>query len=92
MPYDIHHTWLPISGNLIDVKCSLRASYNKSDNRVTIRLKADDVNILQASEFNKSGGFLTLDGVDEVPVKVEKASVKTSDDMFEEDDMSKLDL
>lgn len=84
--------WLPLSGNLIDVKCSLRASYNKSDNRVTIRLKADDVNILQASEFNKSGGFLTLDGDDEVPVKVEKASVKTSDDMFEEDDMSKLDL
>lgn len=84
--------WLPLSGNVIDVKCSLRASYNKSDNRVTIRLKADDVNILQASEFSKSSGFLSLDGEDEIPKKVEKAVKKSDNELFEEDDMSQLDL
>lgn len=84
--------WLPLSGNIIDIKCSLRASYNKNDNRVTIRLKADDVNIIQASEFAKSGGFLALEGDEDLPKKIEKAATKSDNELFEEDDMSQLDL
>lgn len=89
---DIH--WLPLSENIIDIKCSLVASYNKSDNRVTIKLKADDVNIVQASEFRKSGGgYLTLEDEDEeIQSEVEKSEVVQEDEMFDVSDLEALNV
>ena len=89
---DIH--WLPLSENIIDIKCSLVASYNKSDNRVTIKLKADDVNIIQASEFRKSGGgYLTLEDEDEeIQSEVEKSEVVKEDEMFDVSDLEALNV
>ena len=89
---DIH--WLPLSENIIDIKCSLVASYNKSDNRVTIKLKADDVNIIQASEFRKSGGgYLTLEDEDEeIQSEVEKSEVVQEDEMFDVSDLEALNV
>lgn len=89
---DIH--WMPLSENIIDVKASLVASYNKTDNRLTIRLRADEVNILKTGEFNgKSGGgdFITLDEDVEIQNKVEKADVSNSD-TFTADELASLDV
>lgn len=88
---DIH--WLPLSENIVDIKCSLVATYNKSDNRVVIRLKADDVNILQASEFKKSGGYLTLDDEDEeIQSKVENTEIVQEDELFDMNDLEALNV
>lgn len=91
---DVH--WMPLSENIINIECSLVASYNKADNRVTIRLKADDVNILQTSDFGKSSGgfgFLTLDDSNEhIENKVEKKSSVEESDTFTAEELASLDV
>lgn len=92
---DIH--WMPLSENIIDINCSLVASYNKTDNRVTIRLKADDVKIVQTSDFGgKSGGsfgFLTLDDEnEEIQTKVEKKEPVKEEEMFTAEELAGLEV
>ena len=88
--------WTPLSENIIDIKCSLVAGYNSTDSRVSIRLKADEVRIIESNvpSSNKKGyGMLTLDGaVQNVAKKVEYAK-PTQDEsaFFTDDDFTTLD-
>lgn len=88
--------WTPLSQNVIDVKCSLVASYNKSDNRVSIRLKADEVKIVESNVSGKKGGlgFVTLDDNTQNFVKeVEYTKpIEEESDTFTEDDLASLDV
>lgn len=90
---DTDKHWLPLSNNIIDVTCSLVASYNKSDNRVTIRLKADDVNIVQKEERTKNNNFyITLPSEDEViSNKVEQVAVEENE-LFTVSELEELDV
>ena len=97
---DTEKHWLPLSENIVDIKCSLVATYNKSDNRVSIKLKADEVKIVKASEFNgsKRSNYLTLSDEDEQVVeKVEKAKPAKSEKveeeaMFSSEELAELDV
>ncbi len=87
--------WLPLSENIVDIKCSLVASYNKTDNRVTIRLKADDVCIIKASDFNKGSGsgFITLSTEnEEIEQRVEQVKPVETSEQFTAEELSELDI
>lgn len=86
--------WVPNSEDVVDIVCSLCASYNKSDNRVTIRLKADDVKIVKTSY--QGGGskyvFITLDEDQDIETKVENSKPVDEDATFTADELSELDI
>ena len=88
--------WTPLSENTIDVKCSLVAGYNSTDNRVSIRLKADEVRIVESNV--PSGGknkmeMVTLEGVVQKNVKkVEYAQPSKDEAEFTTDELVALDV
>lgn len=86
--------WLPLSENIINVKCSLRASYNKNDNRVVIRLRADDVEIVTSNYTGKGkSSFLSLDGDDtDFEKEVEVAPKVEENEIFDANDLANLDV
>ena len=86
--------WVPNSGDVVDITCSLCASYYKSKNKVTIHLKADDVKIVKTSY--QGGGsksaFITLDEDQDIETKVEKSKPVDEDATFTADELSELDI
>ena len=88
--------WTPLSENTIDIKCSLVAGYNSTDNRVSIRLKADEVRIVESNV--PSGGknkmeMVTLEGVVQKNVKkVEYAQPSKDEAEFTTDELVALDV
>jgi hypothetical protein len=88
--------WTPLSENTIDVKCSLVAGYNSTDNRVSIRLKADEVRIVESNV--PSGGknkmeMITLEGVVQKNVKkVEYTQPSKDEAEFTTDELVALDV
>ena len=88
--------WTPLSENTIDIKCSLIAGYNSTDNRVSIRLKADEVRIVESNV--PSGGknkmeMVTLEGVVQKNVKkVEYAQPSKDEAEFTTDELVALDV
>ena len=90
--------WVPLNTNVIDLKCSLVASYDEKDKRPRIQLKADEVKILESTIGSKSTGtkkvYLTLGGAeDEVETKVEtKKASKKDEDLISGDELGALDI
>lgn len=88
--------WLPMSDNIVNVKASLYAKYNKTDNRVTIRIKADSVELKTTKEFDgKSSGFgtITLEDTNEaIENIVENSEIVKEDETFSADELSSLDV
>lgn len=88
--------WTPLSENTIDIKCSLIAGYNSTDNRVSIRLKADEVRIVESNV--PSGGknkmeMVTLEGVVQKNAKkVEYAQPSKNEAEFTTDELVALDV
>lgn len=88
--------WTPLSENTIDIKCSLIAGYNSTDNRVSIRLKADEVRIIESNV--PSGGknkmeMVTLEGVVQKNAKkVEYAQPSKDEAEFTTDELVALDV
>lgn len=88
--------WTPLSENTIDIKCSLIAGYNSTDNRVSIRLKADEVRIVESNV--PSGGknkmeMVTLEGVVQKNAKkVEYTQPSKDEAEFTTDELVALDV
>lgn len=88
--------WTPLSENTIDIKCSLVAGYNSTDNRVSIRLKADEVRIVESNV--PSGGknkmeMVTLEGVVQKNVKKAEYAQPSKDEAeFTTDELVALDV
>ena len=82
--------------NTIDIKCSLIAGYNSTDNRVSIRLKADEVRIVESNV--PSGGknkmeMVTLEGVVQKNAKkVEYTQPSKDEAEFTTDELVALDV
>lgn len=88
--------WTPLSENTIDIKCSLVAGYNSTDNRVSIRLKAEEVRIVESNV--PSGGknkmeMVTLEGVVQKNVKKAEYAQPSKDEAeFTTDELVALDV
>lgn len=96
--------WFPNSNDVINIKCSLLANYNKSAGRITIKLKADEVEIVSSNYSKKSGssfGYLSLDNEEEefvpqakivsTPKETPKAKEK-DEEIFSAEDLASLDI
>ena len=89
--------WVPLSDNTINIKYSLVAGYSKKDNRPTIQLKADEVQIVDSNVGNKSTGpkigLLTLtDENEQVEEQVSNVKPVEEDEMFTASELAGLDV
>ena len=90
--------WVPLNTNVIDLKCSLVASYDEKDKRPRIQLKADEVKILESTIGSKTTSnkvtYLTLDGVDEeAETKVEnKKPSKKDEELISSEELGAWDI
>lgn len=88
--------WYPLNTNIVNVKCSLVASYLQKDNRVKIQLKANEVELVKSDVGSQDKGprtgFLTLDNNEEFAKQVESAIPVEDNEMFNVDELASLDV
>lgn len=86
--------WCPLSENIVDVTCSLVAGYNKMANKVTIKLKAEEVRIIDSQYGSNNNGdkqklICTLDDNKKISKDIEYT--KPADVDFTQDEIAKFD-